>query len=204
VFHPFILIEERTVDLREAFMIDSNDPDTVTLAQRGDVQAVGRLYDQHHEALFRYIWVRVGENQLAEDMTGDVFMRMLDALPRFRPTDVPFRAWLYRIARNMIVDHFRKVKSHSVEPLQESHAEIDSEDNPALTVEQKLSSERLHQALESIDEVQREVVSLRFFAGLSLEETATALEKTEAAVKALQHRGLAALRQALSEGKVYL
>ncbi len=185
-------------------MIDSNDPDTVTLAQRGDVQAVGRLYDQHHEALFRYIWVRVGENQLAEDMTGDVFMRMLDALPRFRPTDVPFRAWLYRIARNMIVDHFRKVKSHSVEPLQESHAEIDSEDNPALTVEQKLSSERLHQALESIDEVQREVVSLRFFAGLSLEETATALEKTEAAVKALQHRGLAALRQALSEGKVYL
>jgi RNA polymerase sigma-70 factor (ECF subfamily) len=69
-------------------------------------------------------------------------------------------------------------------------------------VEQKLSTEHLQQALGRLDEAQREVVSLRFLAGLSLEETALALEKTEAAVKALQHRGLAALRQVLSEGNV--
>jgi RNA polymerase sigma-70 factor (ECF subfamily) len=146
--------------------------------------------------------MRVGEKQTAEDLTGEVFMRMLDALPRFRPGDVPFRAWLYRIARNLLVDHYRKVKSHPVEPLLDSQAGIEAGEDPGSVVELKLSAERLQQALGRLDDGQREVVSLRFLAGLSLEETARALEKTEAAVKALQHRGLAALRRALSEGNV--
>jgi RNA polymerase sigma-70 factor (ECF subfamily) len=183
-------------------MTDSINPDTVTLARHGDVRAVGRLYDQHHEALYRYIWMRVGEKQTAEDLTGEVFMRMLDALPRFRPTGVPFRAWLYRIARNLLVDHYRKMETRSVESLQDSHGQIAAGEDPGSAVEQKLSTEHLQQALGRLDEAQREVVSLRFLAGLSLEETALALEKTEAAVKALQHRGLAALRQVLSEGNV--
>jgi RNA polymerase sigma-70 factor (ECF subfamily) len=180
-------------------MTDAIDPETVTLAQRGDVQAVGKLYDQHHEALFRYIWARVGETQLAEDLTGDVFVRMLDALPHYRPSGVPFRAWLYRIARNLLVDHYRKAHIRSAEPLQESAKGAESHDEPGLLFEQKLSVERLHQVLAELDEAQREVVSLRFLAELSLQETAATLEKTEAAIKALQHRGLAALRLALNE-----
>ena len=182
-------------------MTDSIDPDTVTLAQRGDAQALGRLYDQHHAALFRYIWARVGEKQLAEDLTGDVFMRMLAALPRYRPGDVPFRAWLYRIARNLLVDHYRKAQARPAEPLQDSHERLESGDDPGSAVEQKLSAERLQQVLALLDEAQREVLSLRFLAGLSLQETAAALKKSEAAVKALQHRGLGALRLVLSEGK---
>jgi len=85
----------------------AQDSDLAALARRGDVNAIGALYDRHHEALFRYIWSRVGERETAEDMTGEVFTRMLAALPRYQPTATPFRAWLYRIAHNLVVDHYR-------------------------------------------------------------------------------------------------
>jgi RNA polymerase sigma-70 factor (ECF subfamily) len=175
------------------------DGEIVTLAQRGDVQAIGALYDQNHEALFRYVWARVGEKQLAEDLTGDVFMRMLDALPRYRPSGAPFRAWLYRIARNLLVDHYRKAKTRAAAPLNEAEARSAPDDDPTFMIEQKLSVEHLQRALAGLDDMQREVVTLRFLSGLSLQEAAAALDKTEAAVKALQHRGLAALRDALHE-----
>jgi len=178
------------------------DTDLVTLAQRGDMQALGTLYDQHHEALFRYVWARVGEQQVAEDLTGDVFMRMLTALPRYQPSGAPFRAWLYRIAHNLLVDHFRKSSYRATAPLYEADDRGEPESDPTFAVEQKLSAERLHRVLAMLDEAQRDVVTLRFLSGLSLDETAAVLEKTEAAVKALQHRGLAALRRALTEEQV--
>jgi RNA polymerase sigma-70 factor (ECF subfamily) len=181
-------------------MVDPHRPDIILRAQRGDVDAIGTLYDQHQDAIFRYLWARLGERQTAEDLTGDVFMRMLSALPNYRPT-APFRAWLYRIARNLLVDHFRK---HAQAPVPLHHAEVRvaPEADPVTIAEQTLTIERLHRALLKLDEVQREVVTLRFLSGLSLQETAAALEKTEPAIKALQHRGLAALRQALAEEKV--
>ena len=171
----------------------------VARAQRGDVDALGALYDQHQAAIFRYLWARLGDRQTAEDLTGDVFMRMLGALPNYRPT-APFRAWLYRIARNLLVDHYRK---HAQPALPLHHAEGQTADSDPITLaEHTLTLERLHRALAQIEETQREVVALRFLSGLSLHETAAAVEKTEAAVKALQHRGLAALRAALQQEQV--
>jgi len=181
-----------------------SDAQLVAAAQRGEMQALGALYDQHHEALFRYLWARVGERQLAEDLTGDVFMRMLDALPRYQPSAAPFRAWLYRIARNLLIDHYRKAEHRAHAPLHEADGQAAPEPDPILLVDQQLSVQRLHQALATLDETQREVVTLRFISGLSLEETANALGKTEAAVKAHQHRGLLALRRALAEEQVPL
>ena len=90
-------------------MQDSSDAELITRAQRGEVNAIGRLYDRHRESIFRYLWIRLDDRQLAEDLTGDVFMRMLDALPRYRMKGLPFRAWLYRIAHNLLVDYFRKM-----------------------------------------------------------------------------------------------
>ncbi len=180
-------------------MADAPAPDLVTLAQQGDVQAIGALYDQHHAALFRYLWARVGERQIAEELTGDVFMRMLAALPRYRPSVVPFRAWLYRIAHNLLVDHYRKEKADF--PLQAAEG-LNGAGDPASLVEQQLILERVHQVLATIDEQQQTVVALRFLSGLSLEETAAVLDKSESAVKALQHRGLVAMRRALAQEKV--
>lgn len=173
----------------------------IARAQRGDVDAIGTLYDQHQDAVFRYLWARLGERQLAEDLTGDVFLRMLGALPNYRP-NAPFRAWLYRIARNLLIDHYRKHAQHATLPLQQAEAQSAPASDPSQTAEHRLTVERVHHALARLEETQREVVTLRFLSDLSLQETAAALEKTEAAVKALQHRGLAALRLALAEEQV--
>ena len=87
-------------------MSDPSGRELIALAQSGDADAMGALYDQHHEALFRYIWLKVGDRHLAEDLAGDVFVRMLAALPRYRPMQATFRAWLYRIAHNLVMDYW--------------------------------------------------------------------------------------------------
>lgn len=169
----------------------------VTRAQMGDAEAIGRLYDQHQAEIFRYLWARVGERALAEDLTGEVFMRMLTGLPRYRPSAAPFRAWLYQIARNLLIDHYRKTGKHTMISLQQAESVGDGAPDLTTMLDQRLTMKRIHQALAQLDESQREVVTLRFLSGLSLQEVAQTMGKTENAVKALQHRGLAALRQTL-------
>jgi RNA polymerase sigma-70 factor (ECF subfamily) len=186
----------------DASMPDPSGSGLITLAQRGNVDAIGALYDQHHQALFRYIWLRVGEHALAEDLTGDVFVRMLAALPRYRPAQATFRAWLYRIAHNLLVDHYRKEGKRTPAPLQQAENLSAGDETPLTLFEQKLTVEQLRQALAALEQTQREVVTLRFLSGLSLQETAVVLGKTEAAIKAIQHRGLAALRSALIQEQV--
>ncbi len=180
------------------------DQDWVRRAQRGDADAVGHLYDAHHQALFRYVWSRLGERALAEDITGEVFMRMLSALPRYRVSAAPFRAWLYQIARNLLIDHYRRTGDHVALPLQQVDLVGSAAVDMTTLVEEQLTLERVHQALARLDATQREVVTLRFLSGLSLQEAAALLGKSEMAVKALQHRGLAALRQALVQEQVAL
>jgi RNA polymerase sigma-70 factor (ECF subfamily) len=171
-------------------------------AQRGDADAIGQLFDAHHQALFRYVWSRVGERALAEDLTGDVFMRMLSALPRYQVSGAPFRAWLYQIARNLLIDHYRKTGNRMNIPLQQVETVGDAMMDLSTVVEQQLTLEGVQQALARLEATQREVVTLRFLSGLSLREVAAVLGKTESAVKALQHRGLTALRQALAQEQV--
>jgi RNA polymerase sigma-70 factor (ECF subfamily) len=179
-------------------MLEASSLELIARAQRGDKEALGMLYDQHQSALFRYLYFRSGDRQLAEDLTGDVFIRMLAALPRYRSGQVPFRAWLYRIAHNRLVDYYRRESGRSTVALSQAEAQPDVRNDPCSCLEQKLTTERLSQALLRLDDVQREVVTMRFLSGLSLREVALALEKSEDAVKALQGRGLATLRQALA------
>ena len=177
-------------------MPDVTDVELVARAQGGEVDAAGSLYDRHRESVFRYLWLRLGDQQLAEDLSGDVFTRMLDALPRYQALGIPFRAWLYRIAHNLLIDHFRKTSQRASVPLDVLEDRDDGND-PTLVVEGNLLTEQLMRALSHLDHNQREVVTLRFLMGLSLQEVAQAMDKSEAAVKSLQHRGLTLLRRAL-------
>ena len=180
-------------------MLEPRDAELVARAQRGDVNAVGQLYDRHQARIFRYVRSRVHNNQLAQDLTGEVFLRMVAALPEYRITQAPFAAWLYSIARNLIADHYLKEGGRMAVPIQEVQHVIGEGTDPAAVVEQQLTLERVQRALERIDETQREVIRLRFLVGLSLREVAESLGKTVAAVKSLQHRGLLALRAALQQ-----
>ena len=180
-------------------MFDSRDTVLVKRAQGGEVDAVGELYDRHHELVFKYVRSRVRDAALAEDLTGEVFVRMVTHLSGYRCKGVPFRAWLYRIARNLVVDHYRKEGGRLPVPLCCAQGLREREGDPALIVEQKLVLERVQHALSRLDPSQQEVVVLRFLLGLSLREVALTMDKTVAAVKSLQHRGLEALRGALKQ-----
>lgn len=175
------------------------DTELVELAQGGDVAAVGKLYDAHHQSIFRYVWSRVSDQQLAEDLTGEIFTRMVTSLNGYRPSSVPFRAWLYRIARNLIIDYYRSENGRVPASLEAAANVPSSDGNPVTLVEQILALENILAALACIDPDQQEVINLRFVAGLSLAETAQTIEKSVPAVKSLQHRGLKALRAALKE-----
>lgn len=180
-------------------MANSGDADLVRRAQDGDVNAFGELYDRHHRRIFRYIWGRVRDEQVTEDLTGEVFTRMVVSLPGYRVTGVPFQVWLCRIAHNLVVDHYRKRDRRVLVPLDHAEGLSMERSDPATIVEERLTVERVKGALARLDSSQQEVVVLRFLAGLSLKEAASTLGKTVAAVKSLQHRGLAALRVVLVE-----
>ncbi len=194
--NPLMFIERSQPAARGVTLSESSDDALITRGQRGDVNAIGRLYDRHRESIFRYLWIRLDDQQLAEDLTGDVFMRMLDALPRYQLQGLPFRAWLYRIAHNLLIDHFRKLNHQVTVPLEVVENQ-EASDDPDRAVEQILLSERLQAALMNLEPTQCDVVALRFLVGLSLHETALTLGKTESAIKALQHRGLSSLRRVL-------
>ena len=180
-------------------MPDVSDADLVRRAQGGDVNAIGELYDRHYTRIFRYLWSRVRDERLAEDLTGEVFSRMITHLSSYRSKGVPFQSWLYRIAHNLTVDHCRKEGQHHLVPLYYAEGLERGKRDPVSIVEGQLTAERVEKALCQIDPIQQEVVVLRFLAGLSLREVAATLNKTVAAIKSLQHRGLVALRAALEE-----
>jgi RNA polymerase sigma-70 factor (ECF subfamily) len=175
-----------------------NSPETVVRAQNGDREALGALYDEYHAGVFRFLWARVGERQVAEDLTGDVFLRMLNSLPQYRPMGgIPFQAWLYGIARHRLVDYYRQDKNRATTSLEA--APLAADDELGASAERHLTLETVMQALTGLEPAQREVIGLRFINGLSLRETAQAMGRSEGAVKALQHRALAAVRSLVAE-----
>jgi RNA polymerase sigma-70 factor (ECF subfamily) len=179
-------------------VLDSQrDNKLVKRAQRGDSAAIGALYDRHHTHIFRFVWSRVGNQQIAEDLTGETFTKMVISLPGYKISETPFRAWLYRIARNLLTDEYRKHKGQTAVSLQDVETMIGFDANPDAVAEKNLTLARVQEALATLDQTQREVVELRFLAGYSLQEVAEALDYSVAAVKSYQHRGLKALRAAL-------
>ena len=176
-----------------------DDLKLVKQAQTGDPEAVGALFDKHYRTMFRYFYARVRQRQQAEDLAGELFTRMVHHLPSFEPTGVPFRAWLFRIAYNLTMDHFRVLNGKPLEPLEKAQTVAQPEQSPVRQVERQMTSDMLLETLESLVPEQRQVIILRFLVGLSLQETADVMERTLSAVKAMQHRGLKTMRATLAQ-----
>ncbi len=168
----------------------------VRRAQQNDEQAFSRLYEEYFERVYRYIAVRVGSRLDAEDITSQVFVKVVQSLPSYKLRGVPFAAWLFRIARNQIIDHVRKnsVKNETawMNPL------AVSQEDPTRLAELNIAIDEVVKALALLTGAQREVIEFRFIAELSIAETAKSMGKSEGAVKALQYSGLVALRKHLS------
>lgn len=173
--------------------------DLAAQARQGDTGALAALYELHRPAIFRFLYYRVGERELAEDLTSEVFLRMIRSLSASRK-DGSLRAWLFQVARNLVIDHYRKNSGRAPVALEERLTS--TADNPIASVEQQMTSEHLNRALSCLPDDQRDVVLLRFIAGMPLADTAQALEKTEDAVKGLQRRALIAMRELLNRWEV--
>jgi RNA polymerase sigma-70 factor, ECF subfamily len=174
--------------------------DLVAARQR-EPAAVSRVYSAYAPALFRFFVAEVGDRQEAQDLTGSVFVSVIEALPGFRGPVEALGGWLFRIARNDLYDLRRKQgRSPTVAPLDdhldEAAIAAGAEDPEELAIE-RLEGSRVMAALRQLSEDQREVLLLRMAAGLTAPEVAAALHKTTGAVKALQHRGLASLARIL-------
>lgn len=180
-------------------MEEASDVELVEQAKTGQQQAIATLYRRHHTSIFRYSLAKLHDYQLAQDVTGEIFLRMVSHLPGYEITGAPFTAWLFRIAHNHIISVSQKETRYQQIGLDEAELTIRRQDNPALLVEQQLELEWLLAGLNLIDDSQREVVILRFLIGLSLKEVALVLDRSVGSVKTLQHRGVMALRVALKQ-----
>ena len=174
---------------------DSDIAAIVRNAQNGEVTAFGQLYELYSDRVYRYVAYRVQGNADAEDIAEDVFIRMLEAIGTFQWREIPFSAWLMRIAHNRVIDHYRRGRTRATAPL-ESAPNLPSRDrDPQERIDLFSDILDLNAAMEQLTDLQREVISLRFGSELSIAETAQVMNRNEGAIKALQHSAVRALRR---------
>lgn len=168
----------------------------VRRAVDGDERAFAALYDHYLDKIYRFMAYRVADDATAEDLTSEVFLRAWDNLDGYKPGGPPFGAWLFRIARNLAIDHARTRKDAT--PL-EAVADMlpDADPGPAEQAACQLEAQRLRRALNQLTDLQRDVLSLKFIQGMETREVARVLGKRPGAVRALQMRGLQALAEVL-------
>ena len=170
----------------------------VDRAQQGERSALEELYLLHFDRIYSYLHLSVGNRHDAEDLTTQTFLKMLESIGRFRWRSAPFSAWLFRIAHNLAMDHFRAARRWQLE------AEIPEPEPPeeSAAEEEALESIGRRSMLELIENLspeQQQVLTLKFVFNFSNGEAATILGKTEGAVKSLQHRALASLQRELGD-----
>jgi RNA polymerase sigma-70 factor (ECF subfamily) len=173
---------------------------TIKLAQAGHPEAFAQLYRAHVQSIFRYIYYRLNDTQLAEDFTADVFAHALKDLPKYQDMGKPFLAWLYRIAHARIVDYYRKTGRRGTEDeLHETVIAPIADESVDSALLRKEVAQALHIAIGKLIPSQQQVVVLRFIEEKSLEETAHIMDKKANAIKALQHRAIKTLAQILAQ-----
>jgi RNA polymerase sigma-70 factor, ECF subfamily len=175
---------------------------TVDRARSGDQQALGDIYDWYMPRVYRYVVARVGHTQEAEDLTEEVFLKMLGAIGDFRWRDVPFSSWLFRIAHNCVATHYRRAAQRGGGTLELSEDIIDGRHDLSAAIEERITLEEVRFAAQQLPDAQREVIALRFAVGLSIADTARVLGKKEGNIKALQHKAVAKLQKMLIPEKV--
>lgn len=176
-------------------MLDGEDK-LIQEAIKGEASAFGQLYDHYQPRIYRFILVRVGRREEAEDLTHQVFLNAWKGMPSYESRGLPFSSWLYRISRNSLIDFYRTKKNDvSVEEVPLEALGLDS--SLHTNTEKKLEAARLMRAMQELKADHQEVIVLRFIEEQTIAETAKALNRSQGAVKLLQHRALRNLKQIL-------
>ncbi len=171
--------------------------DEIVLIQKAkefDSDAWTEIYHRYYRRIYHYLWRNLGDRDLAEDMAASVFLGATEKIGSFTYRGIPLSAWLYRIAHNMVIDHYRRAKASTL-PLSEDLA--GEGDETAEEGERLVERKSLLLAIDELTEDQRQVIILKFLEGMSNTEIARIVNKPEGAVKSLQHRALASLRRVM-------
>ncbi len=170
----------------------------VERAQKGDREALEELYLIHFDRIYSYLQMTVGNRHDAEDLTNQTFVKMLESIERFQWRKVPISAWLFRIAHNLAMDHFRAHRRWQPEeepPEPQDSAELSAEEEAM----QSIGRQSMLEMIEGLSPDQQQVLTLKFVFNFPNADVATILGKTEGAVKSLQHRALASLQRELAK-----
>jgi RNA polymerase sigma-70 factor, ECF subfamily len=168
----------------------------VDRAKEGDREAFDELYRLHVDAIYRYLHIRVGDSHDAEDLTTQTFLKMLESIGRYNRRSVPFGAWLFRIAHNLAMDHFRAARRWR--PADEVPEQMGGHERSAEErALDSLANKRMLKLMNRLSDDQQKVLTLKFVLDYSNAEAATILGKTEGSVKSLQHRALDSLSIAM-------
>lgn len=182
-------------------MQPQDDTHLIASAQRGDRDAIAALYRTHVQAIYRYVSYRVPESAVADDLTAEVFLRMVEALPRYQNNGAPFEAWLYRIAAARVADFYRQRTRRPQEQL--SDAEPDRSVSPEKQLQAQEEQAELRVALRQLSDEHQTILLLRFVERKSHAEVSQIVGKSITAVKSAQHRALNHLAELMgSNGKV--
>lgn len=177
-----------------AAITEMDEATLIQQARDGSRDAFGVLYERHRATIARYVAARIRDASDSEDLTEAIFESAWRAMGRYREQGVPFLAWLYRLAHNRVVDHYRALRP-TVTLVPEVHESIADTATP---LDLNIDSADLLKALSILTDEQRDVIVLRFIQGMSGREVAQAMAKREDAIRALQFRALATLRRILA------
>jgi RNA polymerase sigma-70 factor (ECF subfamily) len=178
-------------------MVPLTTPDVELLERAGknDAVALAEIYDRYAEPIYRYLYRYLGDAVQAEDLTGEVFLKLLQVLNTRRAPRERLQGWLYRVAHNLAMDYFRQQSKGTTVSLDEEW--VAGGDPPSLVVEKRQTQQRLRAAVRRLTADQQQVILLRFGEGLRLAEVGQLMGKSEGAVKILQHRAVNRLRRFL-------
>ncbi len=182
--------------MRDSPIVNNDSPlpeeaELVHQAQSGDVEAFAQLYDAYIQRIYRYIYFRVSDDMTTEDLTAQVFLKACENLDRYKTDRSPFIAWLYTIARNLVIDYYRTRKK--MLNFEEIVHLADSGPAPEEEVQGRFELQAMRDALQFLTADQQQVLILRFIAGLRTREIARIMEKREGTVRVLQMRALQTL-----------
>jgi RNA polymerase sigma-70 factor (ECF subfamily) len=170
----------------------------VARGQQGDRDALEELYLIHFDRIYSYLHVSVGNRHDAEDLTTQTFLKMLEKIGSFKWQSAPFSAWLFRIAHNLAMDHFRSRRRWQPEE-EVPEPPGDEEPSAELVAMQTIGRESMLKLIERLSPEQQQVLTLKFVFNLPNAEVAAILDKTEGAIKSLQHRALVSLQKQIQQ-----
>jgi len=171
----------------------------LTLATQGDKQAFGFLYDKYAGRIYNYIYYRTGSNQDAEDLTSRVFFRAMRHISNYTDRGVPFSAWLYRIAHNLVANWHRDSSRRQEVELEDGYRASDSDDHPETALEESEEQNALLVLIRKLPEERQQLLILKFVEHMSNADIGQIMDRTEGAIKSLYHRTLLSLREKISK-----